>query len=486
MPTLDQLEASIGLRSNSGRKTDEEALAARLLNLESMLKANLDAWLVKQGLPDKNVKGALSSSKVKAYVNANYLRGWRNKVNPSWALLSGEDDADAMDEYNRKDTEATSSAPKAEAITSPMNTVQSEAWLKALYEQINKSVNVLTNSLVEAKLASTTLKLDQTAKDQIKALARDSAQQRIDELAKPQVVEVRNHINGATVNMGLQHERFPILLRAASARDHKGFRLNIWLTGPTGSGKTSAAEAVARALGLDFGSDGSLDADYKVLGFRDANGNVISTEFIRIYKNGGIYIADEIDNWMPSALLSLNAALANGWMTTPSGIIQRHADACIIACANTWGLGATGDYVGRTRLDAASLDRFQPKIDWPYDEKLEQAVAIGMSPQYGNDWFDIVRNARAKAKTQGLKIIISPRATYNGLSLLAAGFTPNEVIDMTLAAGISAEQKKAIGLDKSFAQSTTVAVRTYGIEDNRMPIAARGYSGIPETASWNT
>ena len=185
------------------------------------------------------------------------------------------------------------------------NNIQTEAWLKDLFKQINTTVN----GLVDDKLAKTTLKLDDTAKAAIRQLATDAATARAEALSKPQVIEIHNTITAEITSLGLQHERFPLLLKATQARDHRGFHLNIWLTGPTGSGKTSAAEAAAKALSLPFGSDGSLDADYKVLGFRDANGHVISTQFLDIYEKGGIYVADEIDNWLPSALLSLNAAL---------------------------------------------------------------------------------------------------------------------------------------------------------------------------------
>ena len=158
-------------------------------------------------------------------------------------------------------------------------------------------------------------------------------------------------------------------------------------------------------------------------------------------------MADEIDNWLPSALLSLNAALANGWCSSPRGLVKRHPDACVIACANTWGLGATSDYVGRTKLDAASLDRFQPKIDWPIDEKLERALAEQSGGSLGLQWHDIVIRARSATKRQGLKIIISPRGTFGGISLLKQGFTAQECVDMTLAAGLSPDQKRSLGLE---------------------------------------
>lgn len=444
MPSIDAEKEMLTLTSippfnNSATiETILYNLAAGNIKIQSTLRL----WLQQQGLPASTVKSALLRSCCTAYTSKSYLYAWRKRTNPSWDLLGSDGYTNSID---NEPIAAPVTAPASQPLAStspPASPAVTEKWLQDLYRQINTVVN----KLVAQKLASTTLTLDAGAKQQIKQIAADAAEGKVLELMPPRQIEVVNHVNGTSTNVGLQHYKFPILLRATQAKDHRGSRLNIWLTGPTGSGKTTAAENAARALGLDFGSDGSLDADYKVLGFRDANGNIISTEFIRIYQNGGIYVADEIDNWMPSALLSLNAALANGWMTTPGGMIRRHPDACVIACANTWGLGATSDYVGRTRLDAASLDRFQPKIDWPYDETLERAVADATAGANGIKWFDIVRGARAKAKTQGLKIIISPRATYNGIALFNAGFEHGDVIDMTMAAGISPEQKRNIGL----------------------------------------
>jgi hypothetical protein len=309
----------------------------------------------------------------------------------------------------------------------------------ALEQQIAQTVS---------KILASQPKLDQETKDTIRKIAHESAQAALaawtEANAKPRVIEILNPVTAKTVNVGLQHEKFPTLLRAAQARDPKGFRLNIWLTGPTGSGKTTAAQAVAKALSLDFGSDGSLDADYKVLGFRDANGHIVSTQFLKIYENGGIYLADEIDNWLPSALLSLNAALANGFVSTPGGLISRHKDCLVIACANTWGHGATNEYVGRSKQDAATLDRFQPKIHWPVDTKLEGAIAEASFGSAGRVWHDIICEARQKVADQGLKIIISPRATFSGLALLSAGFPLNEVMDMTFLAGLSPAQVNSI------------------------------------------
>lgn len=435
--TIAEIEAKIGVASGSNLRSVETLITLGHFH-------DLGDWLILKGIPVKEAQKSLFSSRTKAYIYPPYLSAWRRKVNPSYDLLDHNDDDNGTNTVtNNIDPPKPIAAPSTSNNDRSFSKAETEIFLKQLYSQVETTVN----KLVDERFKGFKFTLDETAKNQIKALGRESAEATIRELMPPRTIEINNIATGISTNLGLQHEQFPILLRAVQAKDHRGFRLNVWLTGPTGSGKTSACESVAKALSLSFGSDGSLDADYKVLGFRDANGNIISTQFLDIYENGGIYVADEIDNWMPSALLSLNAALANGWVSSPKGMIQRHKDACVIACANTWGLGATGEYVGRTRLDAASLDRFQPKINWPYDEKMERAIANNQGGEIGTLWHETIVSARRKAAAQGLKIIISPRATFNGISLLNAGFDWLEVIDMTVAAGISAEQKKSIGLN---------------------------------------
>lgn len=474
-PTLSDLERQIGL---TPRPQSEYDILERLggdSRQRTELRLLLTAWVALKGIPKASAYSALDTSLAKAYCKPNYLAGWRSKVNPSWDLLEGDEDDEAP------------KAPAATPTTTPAQNLTREEtaqWLRDAFAPLLTQME----KAVDDKLARTTLKIDPAVGEQIKTLARIAAQQRVAELMPPRMIEIRDSTHGTIVPLGFQHERFPILLRSVQARDPKGFGLNIWLTGPTGSGKTSAAEAVSHALaggfsryanadgrwtitdedGSDadlnglahdapFGADSSLDADYKVIGFKDANGKFHWTTFLRVFVYGGVYVADEIDNWAPSALLALNAALANGWISTPIGMLRRHKDCIIIACANTWGLGATSEYVGRTRLDAASLDRFQPKINWPIDETLERAIAKQQGETLGTEWHDTVLAARRKAATQGLKVIISPRATFNGISLLLAGFERQEVIDMTLGAGLSAEQKKAIGLDAAPATANAIA-----------------------------
>jgi DNA polymerase III delta prime subunit len=232
---------------------------------------------------------------------------------------------------------------------------------------------------------------------------------------------------------GLQHHRFERLLRACSARQPDGHRLNVYLYGAPGTGKTTAARNVAKALGLPFHCNGAISTKYELTGFIDANGVCHSPEFRKAWQHGGVYLYDEIDGSMAQAIVAFNAALANGVMAFPDGMVERHADCVVIAAANTVN-GATAEFTGRTKLDAASLDRFV-FIEWGIDDKLEEAAAGDRA-----DWLREVRRVRRVTAEKGIKVLISPRATIYGVSLLAAGMGFDEVREMALRKGMNDAQ----------------------------------------------
>jgi hypothetical protein len=117
-----------------------------------------------------------------------------------------------------------------------------------------------------------------------------------------------------------------------------------------------------------------VSSEYKLTGFIDAQGRIVSTAFRKAFEFGGVFLFGETDASMPGALLAFNTALANGWMDFPDGVVQKHPDFRVVADANTFGTGADRLYVGRNQLDAASLDRYAV-LDWPYDEALEAALS---------------------------------------------------------------------------------------------------------------
>lgn len=227
---------------------------------------------------------------------------------------------------------------------------------------------------------------------------------------------------------GLHHAVLPDLIRLMKSDK----RPNVLLVGSAGAGKTMMAEQAAKILGVPFYFNGAISSEYKLTGFYDAQGRIVSTAFRNAYENGGVYLFDEMDSSMPDALLAFNAALSNGHMDFPDGSVLRHENFYCLAATNTFGKGADRVYVGRNQLDAASLDRFV-MLQVNYDEKLERALA-------SNDtWVDRVIKIRKAADSHKIRHVVSPRASINGASLLRAGFSENEVLDMVIFKGLDAD-----------------------------------------------
>jgi hypothetical protein len=235
---------------------------------------------------------------------------------------------------------------------------------------------------------------------------------------------------GEKINVGKVHKTFDDLLLAVTCK------VKVWLVGPAGSGKTTAAEQVAAALKLPYYFNGAIDNEYKLLGFVDAQGKIVSRPFREAFVNGGVYLFDEVDASLPSAVLAFNAALANGKCDFPDGIFPAHENFRAIAAANTWD-GTSTQFVGRMKQDGAFLDRFA-HLYWGYDEALESSIVANA------EWVRFVQRCRANALKHGVQVAISPRASQFGAALLGGGMDREKVIGMTLKKGLSDETWRKI------------------------------------------
>jgi hypothetical protein len=292
--------------------------------------------------------------------------------------------------------------------------------------------------LIEEKLATTVDELGE-----IIVQSAERANQRIDRLAiefansRPQVTNIT--LSGGTRRM-IENRTHFMLDKVLRVVDQG---LSPWLTGGAGVGKTTIAEQVAKSLDLDYSPESfcSQSSKAEMKGYKTANGLYESTEFRKRFEEGGVYLLDEVDAANPNILLALNSALSNGIMAFPDKVIHKHPKFVAIACANTYGNGATAEYVGRQVIDGSSVDRFV-KLDIPVDENMEAGIVSDLSVDKGagSMWHGIVRAARSNVIDYGLKVIVSPRASYHGAKLLNAGFTFQECIPMTFGSGMKREQ----------------------------------------------
>ena len=123
----------------------------------------------------------------------------------------------------------------------------------------------------------------------------------------------------------VKHECFNALLQLVQLGE------SVYLYGPAGSGKNYVCEQIARALGIEFYYQNSITDEYKLTGYLDASGNYHETEFYRAFTRGGLFMLDELDASCPDTLVTLNAALANGYFTFPGGRVKMHPDFHCIA-----------------------------------------------------------------------------------------------------------------------------------------------------------
>ena len=113
--------------------------------------------------------------------------------------------------------------------------------------------------------------------------------------------------------------------------------------GPSGSGKTYIAKAMEDIIGVPFhtitcSADMTAERFWYSKELQEGNSINAESEAIRILKNGGIILIDEINNLHNQGILSVfNSVIASGYFTSPTGeMIRVHPDTAII-CSGNYG-----------------------------------------------------------------------------------------------------------------------------------------------------
>ena len=255
---------------------------------------------------------------------------------------------------------------------------------------------------------------------------------RVATLPKVQTIEVKLPTKDEVKKLGQQHYLFQDVLESVADNSY------VLLKGDAGSGKTYGAVQIAKALDLDyrifsFTNEISLS---RCVGYMDAMGNYVKTSIREMYENGGLLILDEFDAMNPNVAVSLNNMLSGDEYTFPDAVVSKHDDFRVIACTNTFGNGADKDYSSRNKLDKATLDRFDEKFDWGYDEDLEIAV-------FGNtDATRAVLAIRKNAKDLG--ITITPRRTKSVNKMVNRGVSLKVAVQRAILCEYKSDQQRAM------------------------------------------
>lgn len=203
------------------------------------------------------------------------------------------------------------------------------------------------------------------------------------------------------------HEQLKRLIEA-------GMR-NIWMVGPAGCGKSTMARMTAKELNLPYLciSCGIGTSATEFLGYKYPTRE--STKFAEYYAKPSIILIDEMTALDPAVGQVLNAALANDEIETTTGLVSRNPECIIIATSNTFGSGASRQYVANNQLDASTIDRFIGGI-------IEVDYSVDYESQYDIDVVNYVWKLRECIKACNIRRIASTRMIQSGTRMKKAYF----------------------------------------------------------------
>ena len=204
------------------------------------------------------------------------------------------------------------------------------------------------------------------------------------------------------------------------------------LIGPAGSGKSTLLEQVACEMQLPYYamSVNEHTSEYNIIGYNNANGQYVGTAFRDAFEFGGIFSFEEIDAANPNVFTVINNAMSQGNYLFPDRmLISKHSDFHMVASANTFGTGASLQYIGRNRMDGATIDRFS-YVYTDYDEELEQQLCSVP------EWCDYVHQIRKYTREFNMPIVVSTRAIISGAKLVNAGMSVDDVCEKLIWRGL--------------------------------------------------
>jgi cobaltochelatase CobS len=294
--------------------------------------------------------------------------------------------------------------------------INSESENENIQQQINAATHKVTTQVTKQVL-TTVLDVLEERSNEILA--------HVNRVAKPREVAIAVKVGDAELKK-LKQTAHPNLAEVLS---FLSIGLSPLLVGPAGCGKTFLGEQAAEALSVNYGHlCFSAGVSETWLFGRQTPKGFVEGEFSKLYKNGGLFLADEMDAADANLLLTINTALANGKMYNPiSGeSIERHKDFHFVGTANTFGKGGNNVYTGRSRLDAATLDRFTV-IEVDYMKEVEDTIC----PH--DELASWLRSCRDIIKTKGSQEVISYRAFDKAYKLHVIGFTKEKIGEILFA-----------------------------------------------------
>lgn len=335
-------------------------------------------------------------------------------------LFQGRRHSSTDDGESKKETAKAETTPAQPQQTPAQPTASAAGIMDGFVAALAASIAPMLPGMISTTVESMTAGMaSDVEKNVLNAVSKQVAEA-VEKLNVPQVVTLRVD-NGTTTKevKGLQHEKLQTIIKLAAMKK------KIYMYGPAGTGKNVIAKQVAEALDLKFYSCSQIVMKHELIGYCDANGNYIATDFYRAFTNGGLFFFDELDSSCPDAVVAINQAIENRYLEFPGqGMLTAHSDFRVIAAGNTCGVGATAQYTGRAALDASTLNRFMV-VNIDYSPAIENAIAPA-------NVVKACRDIRSYCAGRNIDLVVSYRTMTDLADALSAGIGVPEALNVAV------------------------------------------------------
>ncbi|MFX4226332.1 MAG: AAA family ATPase [Porticoccaceae bacterium] len=195
------------------------------------------------------------------------------------------------------------------------------------------------------------------------------------------------------------------------------------LTGPTGCGKSSFVREYCARLKIPFyETSANARAEFDTFLGRwviiEGNFNWVDGPLVQAFRDGGVFVINEIDTMNPDELTGFNGILDGSSLCLrekDGEIIHRHPDFKMIATGNSAGVGDdTGLYGGVKTMNMAFMDRFLvTKVDYmELEDELKILRAISDKVQWDDvltEMLKVAHDVRAQFVEGKLNVTLSTR-----------------------------------------------------------------------------
>lgn len=352
---------------------------------------------------------------------ATFCEGKVGDINPRWSASAPSVPAPVA-------PTPSVSAPAVAVASAPAPSVSSGSSLDGVIAEIAR---ITAEQVVDGRLAAwEPLDADKVGEMVASAVA--------EMVARPVVTNVTVGSCPTVTLQGREHFQLQDVLAHIACGDE------LYLWGGAGAGKTTTVKRCAEILGRRFElvTFSSQTTEAKLVGFRDATGEVRRTPLVDALLTGGVVLFDEFDSCPPSVAVTINSVSANRMVSTPDGTYDLHPDTVLVFSGNTPLDGATTAYNGRQAADFSTKDRMSV-VQFLYDLELERDLtiqALGGDATTAERWLRVVRSCRANAESLGgatsARIAVTPRAAIGGAKLLRQGMSLQYVANARIRKGM--------------------------------------------------